>query len=142
MPLQRWTFVLLLCFVDATYGCNFQSDSGPFHCEPLQYSQYCRFGYENTSMPNMFNHTSQDKAAEFFQSHFYLYSLNCSVYAEYLLCFSILPLCVSNHFKRVEPCRELCLAVRESCLSTLRFYGLLWPRDLDCSRFKPSGSVL
>ena len=142
MPLQRWIFVLLLCFVDATYGCNFQSDSGPFHCETLQYSQYCRFGYENTSVPNMFNHTSQDMAAEFFQSHFYLYSLNCSVYAEYLLCFSIFPLCVSNHFKRVEPCRELCLAVRESCLSTLRFYGLPWPRDLDCSRFKPSGSAL
>lgn len=142
--LQTWGFVLLLCFLDATYGCNFQADSGPFHCKPLKYPQYCRrLGYVNfsTSMPNMLNHTSQDRAAAFFQSHLYLYNLNCSVFAKYFLCFSVFPLCVPNQFKRVEPCRELCLAVRESCLNTLRARELSWPRELDCSRFKPSGSA-
>ena len=136
--------VLLLCILDVVYGCNFQPDGRSFQCEPMdsRYSQYCPMGYQETFLPNIFNHTSQDRAAQFFSLHNYLISLNCSVYAKHFLCFSVFPLCIPNQFRRVEPCRELCLAVRESCLPDLRFYGSHWPRELECSRFQPFGSSL
>lgn len=134
--------VLLVCILDIVYGCTFQPDGSSFQCEPMNYPQYCPLGNSNTFLPNIFNHTLQDRAAQFFVLHSYLLSLNCSIYAEHFLCFSVFPLCIPNQFRRVEPCRELCLAVRESCLPFLNVYNLQWPREFECNRFKPFGSAL
>lgn len=38
-------------------------------------------------------------------------------------------------FRFIQPCRSLCVAVRDSCAPVLACQGHLWPEALDCNRF-------
>lgn len=38
-------------------------------------------------------------------------------------------------FSFIQPCRSLCVAVRESCAPVLACQGHSWPDVLDCDRF-------
>lgn len=42
---------------------------------------------------------------------------------------------LSLPFSFIQPCRSLCVAVRDSCAPVLACQGHLWPEALDCDRF-------
>ena len=120
-------------------------------CNPLQNSSTgsssssSSFQINTTSFPNVFGHRNQSEASRFLREHPFLSpeNLDCSPYAKIFLCSSLFPLCYQRLFQKVEPCREMCEAVRDDCLPTLRENGVAWPRSLNCSRnFAPFGSRL
>ena len=151
--LKRWALsaavtVLTALFLTSsqTSACTFDpaAITSSIKCEPITMSRRCSsVGYQNTSFPNIFNHSSQEQAAAFFQEYIepFLY-LNCSSYLEHFLCATVFPLCVERRFSRIEPCRELCVSVRESCTQKLRDVGREWPSQLECSQFVPHGSQI
>lgn len=140
-----YMLVILLSIVTVSLAISCDSipdDSGTAQCQQILNSRCHRFGYNTTSFPNVFNHTNQN-AAEKLLAHIGSAAVgsDCSIYFEPFLCSAIYPIC-TNHFKRIEPCRELCMAVRESCGQTLRDNNYNWDEDLDCNQFPSSESSI
>ena len=148
--LKRWALTAavtaLFLISSQTSACTFDptTSTASVHCEPITLNRRCSsVGYQNTSFPNIFNHSSQEQAAAFFQEFLEpLLYLNCSSYLEHFLCATAFPLCVERRFSRIEPCRELCVSVRESCDQKLRDVDREWPSHLECSQFVPHGSQI
>lgn len=132
-------------------SCSFQPDSS-VQCQNIDFticqSLHLMAGsnYNNTtSFPNVYGHTNLASAREFLERTFLLemVRLNCSANTRLLICSAVYPLCFNGLFQRVQPCREMCLEVKESCEQSLfRATGLSWPEPLDCSLFDPFGSEL
>ena len=142
------TAVYLLTFITISLGvsCDFVPDINhqSVQCQTVLYPGCKNLGYNQTSFPNVFNHTSQRDAEELLvRVGTPLLSVigDCSDYLEHFFCSAVYPIC-TKHFRRIEPCRELCVAVRESCGPPLRENGYEWPEDLDCNLFPPSGSAI
>ena len=114
-------------------------------CELAEPGQdLCPFsdGAWNTSYPNVFNHTSYKMAYRFLYLHRNLTQKSCSEHLSHFLCYAVFPLCFSGTFHKVEPCQEMCVAVRENCTPELIKSGLEWPAELDCNKFPPHGSSI
>ena len=89
-----------------------------------------------TSLPNLFNHSNQAEAIEFLRRVSPpLLVANCSKYLTHFLCSAAFPLCFPKKLRQIHPCRELCLAVRESCTPILTARGLSWPEELNCNLY-------
>lgn len=137
---------VLLLVGDATAQyCNFQPDES-VQCEIVSFTMCSSLpGLNSTSFPNIYGHQNWRQALEFLledRSLLRLESLNCSEYTRILICATVFPLCYHRLFERVEPCREMCSAVRESCLEPLNHNNLPWPESLDCNQFAPYGRKL
>ena len=134
-------FVLHCCVLNA---CLFQPDSS-VRCE-LLLSERCNslYGdmYQNaTSFPNVYGHENQ-ASVELFLKQKWLIQLmdsNCSPFTPYLICLAVYPLCYHEQFNKVEPCREMCVQVRDSCTPVL---PNPWPEELNCNQFPTFGSKL
>ena len=114
-------------------------------CELVRPSKdLCPFqdGVWNTSYPNVFNHTSYSQASLFLSSFQGLVEARCSEHLSHFLCYAVFPLCFSGTFHKVEPCQEMCVAVRENCTPFLNRNGKEWPPELDCKRFPPDRSQI
>ena len=99
-------------------------------------------GSWNTSYPNVFNHTNHKMAYQFLNRHRNIFLQEpCSEHMSHFLCYAVFPLC-SSGFHRVEPCQEMCVAVRENCTPELVKSGMEWPPELDCNKFPPHGSSM
>lgn len=99
-------------------------------------------GIWNTSYPNVFNHTSYAQASKFLHDFAQLFEAKCSEHLSHFLCYATFPLCFPGKFHKVEPCQELCVAVRENCTPFLRSNGREWPKELDCNQFPQHGSKM
>lgn len=127
--------------------CMFQPDVS-VQCETVDASvcgSIPGLHFNSTSFPNIIGHQNQAQAQQFLQHSsllLLLETLNCSEYARILLCAAVFPLCYRHLFERVDPCREMCTAVRESCQEPLRGRDLDWPVSLNCERFAPYGTQL
>lgn len=122
--------------------CIFQPDVS-VQCETVD-SSVCGLHFNSTSFPNAIGHQNQEQAQQFLHetSLLRLETLNCSEYTRLLICATVFPLCYRRRFERVEPCREMCVAVRESCRESLRSRSLDWPTSLNCDMFAPYGTQL
>ena len=101
--------------------------------------------YNNrTSFPNVYDHINGNQARDFLQGSMLLrlVDLNCSPYTRHLVCSAVFPLCYDGLFQRVEPCREMCEAVKEGCEEVLwERERKLWPSELNCTQlFQPYGT--
>lgn len=149
------TLLLLFALVPAggvAQGCQFQPDNS-VRCETIHHHE-CHGLHSipegtlfpnSTSFPNVFGHRDQSEATRFLDNLQLqrLVTLNCSVYARIFICSAVFPLCYYKQFQRVEPCREMCLAVKESCAMELETsIGQTWPRSLDCDQFARYGTQL
>lgn len=133
--------------VGITRCCMFQPDK-TVRCETVDYPM-CRslpgLRFNSTSFPNIYGHQSLDDAQRFLAdtSLLRLADLNCSEYTRIFICAAVFPLCYRQLFGRVEPCREMCVAVRDSCQIPLRNrVSLDWPSSLSCDKFAPYGTQL
>ena len=132
-------------YVPAASACRFQPDTS-VQCQSID-SLTCQSSvhglhFNSTSFPNLYGHRSQGEVASFLdQTNLLLLErLDCSWHTRILICSALYPLCYPGLFQRVEPCRELCLAVREGCADRLSETNQQWPEALDCERFAPYGS--
>ena len=149
-PLQSLhlrVFVVLLSAVVVVRGCMYQPDES-VQCETIQ-SPLCPslpgLHFNSTSFPNMYRHTNQALAEDFLDTTqlLDLESLNCSSYTRILICAAVYPVCYEGLFERVRPCKEMCVAVRESCEDIwFNRYERVWPRELECDQFEMYGTEL
>lgn len=150
-PARRKRRTVFICFwlaslSSSVFGCEpFQPEqtSGGVYCEVVtDFYCYSHLGTWNTSYPNMFNHTSYGQVSRFLDRFKYLFESGCSEHLFHFICFAAFPLCFPGQFYKVEPCRELCVAVREGCSASLSSDGREWPAELDCNQFPPHGSKI
>ena len=150
-PGRRKRKTVFTCFwlasiASSVLGCEpFQPDqtSDAVYCEQVN-DHYCYVHLEtwNTSYPNMFNHTNYLQASRFLDRFQSLFESECSEQLFHFICFAAFPLCFPGQFHKVEPCRELCVAVREGCSAWLSNNGREWPAELDCNQFPAHGSKI
>ena len=124
-------------------ACNFQPDSS-VRCE-LVLSERCRYlgnNHNATTFPNIYGHVSQREVEQFLDQTLLLHlvDLDCSPYTAHLICLAVYPLCYHRQFEKVEPCREMCVDVRDSCAAVLSH--IAWPEALNCDRFPPFGTEI
>ncbi|XP_077994407.1 roundabout homolog 2-like [Glandiceps talaboti] len=93
--------------------------------------------YNNTRLPNLFGHSSQDEVNEGLNEYMPLMKASCSPYISYFLCSAFLPECPrKKKMKTPQPCKELCIKAKEGCEGVLDdVFGDGWPADLDCDQF-------
>ena len=96
-------------------------------------------GYNLTSMPNMFNHTTQEEAALDVHQFWPLIEINCSSDLKPFLCSMFAPLCLLNSKEEVPPCRSLCESARNGCEPLMIKYGFSWPERMKCDKFPEAG---
>ncbi|XP_028650179.1 sizzled [Erpetoichthys calabaricus] len=94
----------------------------------------CRdVGYTEMRLPNFLGHSSLEaEVIPKSQEWVPLLQTGCHPHARTFLCSLLAPVCLDTF---IQPCRSLCVAVRERCAPLLACQGHAWPEDLDCDRF-------
>lgn len=133
-------------------GCEdrktrFRPDATPSTCELVEPDKrLCSLQNAaswNTSYPNIFNHSSHREASKFLTDFQSFIQSGCSDHLSRFICYAVFPLChPASGFHRVEPCQEMCVAVRENCSKFLQSNGMTWLAELNCNKFPPHGSKL
>ncbi|XP_015779581.1 PREDICTED: frizzled-5-like [Acropora digitifera] len=106
-------------------------------CEKIKIPMCQNIGYNFTSMPNMFNHDSQEEAALEVHRFWPLVQIKCSPDLQMFLCLLYAPLCLPNIQLEVQvpPCRSICKQARRGCARLMRKYGFSWPERMKCKVF-------
>ena len=147
----KWCFVYCYAasLITVLRGCETFPPDATSHaptCRPVEPAalDFCPFqdSVWNTSYPNVFNHTSFSQAHSFLNNFADLFQAGCSEHLSYFLCYATFPLCFTGTFHKVEPCQEMCLAVRENCTPFLSSNGAEWPSELNCNQFPPYRSKM
>lgn len=100
-------------------------------CEEIQIS-FCRdLPYNQTILPNLFNHQSQDIARNHLRTYEPLIKLKCSPYLQLFLCTLYAPICL-NSKEPIPPCRNLCLSAKNGCEKHIPSD---WDKKFNCSNF-------
>ena len=109
-------------------------------CEAITIPLCKNISYNQTIMPNLLDHTTQEDAGHELQVHeFYsLVELKCSPDLQSFLCSVYTPVCTVLGGP-IPPCRSLCLSARSGCESIIKNFGFRWPESLECSRFPEAG---
>ena len=111
-------------------------------CEELKIPMCHNIGYNLTSMPNVFNHDTQEEAALEIHQFWPLVEINCSPDLRFFLCSMYAPKCQPNFRDEVPPCRSICKRARNSCAPFMRQYGFAWPERMKCENFPRLGDKL
>ncbi|KAJ7351924.1 hypothetical protein OS493_034532 [Desmophyllum pertusum] len=136
MAVTRDIVFTVLLFLAAFYCASCQVKK----CEKIKVPLCESIGYNFTSMPNMFNHTTQEEAAlEINQFWPLVVKLKCSPDLLLFLCSMYSPVCHPNVKGEVPPCRSLCKRARKGCAPLLRQYGFAWPERMRCRKFPKHG---
>ncbi|XP_066016954.1 uncharacterized protein [Pocillopora verrucosa] len=108
-------------------------------CEKIKIPLCQGIGYNFTSMPNMFNHDTQEEAALEVHQFWPFVEIKCSADLKLFLCSMFAPNCQANVKKRVPPCRSICERARDGCARLMRQYGFSWPKRMRCKTFPEHG---
>ncbi|XP_064104974.1 uncharacterized protein LOC135214531 [Macrobrachium nipponense] len=98
-------------------------------CEPISVPLCEDLPYNTTTMPNFFNHSTQSEASADIRQYKHLTTLECSPDFRLFLCSLYFPKCPESGTIHLLPCRDICLAVRDSCGAIMSIFGFKWP---DC----------
>lgn len=109
-------------------------------CEVITNISFCQgVGYRNASFPN-FRLQTQVQANNELQAFKTLVNTGCSNAIVHYLCSVYAPYCQEN-YRKIPPCANLCIYVRDSCAPTLKTFGFDWPPQLACESWPPYGSI-
>ncbi|XP_007546761.1 sizzled [Poecilia formosa] len=90
-------------------------------------------GYSEMRLPNFLGHSSlEGEVVPRSEDWRPLLQTGCHPQAQAFLCSIIAPVCLDTF---IQPCRSLCVAVRDSCAPVLACQGHPWPEALNCDRF-------
>ena len=144
MGLDRYLmFLTLFAFFSLINSANFtvlDHDSLPHHgrCEAITIP-FCKdISYNETIMPNLLDHTTQEDAGLEVHQFYPLVKVKCSPDLQIFLCSVYAPVCTVLD-KPIPPCRSLCLSARSGCESLMNKFGFRWPEGLECSRYPEAG---
>ena len=77
-------------------------------CEQIQLPMCLNMPYNQTSMPNQFNHQSQQEAAMEAHQFWALVEINCAKELRFFLCSMYTPICLSDYTRPIRACRSVC----------------------------------
>uniref|UniRef100_A0A672ZRI7 Secreted frizzled-related protein 5-like n=1 Tax=Sphaeramia orbicularis TaxID=375764 RepID=A0A672ZRI7_9TELE len=90
-------------------------------------------GYSEMRLPNFLGHSNlEGEVVPRSEDWRPLLQTGCHPQAQAFLCSLIAPVCLDTF---IQPCRSLCVAVRDSCAPVLACQGHPWPEALNCDRF-------
>ncbi|XP_041058070.1 sizzled [Carcharodon carcharias] len=89
-------------------------------------------GYSEMRLPNLMGHTTFGEAIPKSAEWESLLRTGCHSQAATFLCSLFAPVCLDTF---IQPCRSMCVAVRDSCSQVLACHGQSWPDAFDCNRF-------
>ncbi|XP_067091508.1 sizzled [Osmerus mordax] len=106
---------------------------------PKQMSVCQDVGYSEMRLPNFLGHSSLEaEVVPRSEDWKPLLQTGCHPQAQAFLCSLIAPVCLDTF---IQPCRSLCVSVRDSCAPVLACQGQTWPEALDCDRFPTQEDV-
>ena len=133
------TFCVLLIF--STTGVisqrnPIQGPEQPTHglCEDITIPICRDIGYNQTFMPNMLGHETQNDAGLEVTTYHPLVKINCSPQLSLFLCTLYLPVCTILTTP-VPPWRSVCIAARDGCKGLMKKFGHDWPEHMACEKF-------
>ena len=138
MTVNRIMLLTFLLFLSAFH----LSSSKRRKCEAIKIRMCQSIGYNLTSMPNMFNHDTQEEAALEIHQFWPLVHIKCSPDLKFFLCSLYAPKCQPNFKYQVPPCRSICERARKGCAPLMRQYGFSWPERMKCENFPKLGDRL
>ena len=127
MSVMRHVVVLVLLF-----SCSLSQESND-RCEPLNIGTCREFGYTTVRFPNELGQEHQKDAEDELAMLADFIDTGCSKDLKLFLCSLYAPYCNSTALS-VRPCRDLCLNVRDRCLTTIEAKGQDWPNMWRCGR--------
>lgn len=108
-------------------------------CEPITVTLCKDLSYNQTIMPNIFDHATQEEAGLVVHQFYPLVKVECSPQLKEFLCMVYTPVCTILE-RPVPPCRSLCIAARDGCEPIMNKFGFRWPESLDCDNFPTTTS--
>ncbi|XP_071443788.1 frizzled-1-like [Hetaerina americana] len=124
-------------------GVTEEVPPGP-RCEELTLDICRELGYNETSMPNLLNHESQDIARVELRQYMPWVQVNCSADMTFFLCALHAPRCTEVGGRVIEmlpPCRSLCERIKSRCNVVMEKFLYTWPTIFECSRFPEQGEA-
>ncbi|TRY56264.1 hypothetical protein DNTS_028380, partial [Danionella cerebrum] len=121
----------LLFFISVVSSFSFEQTT---RCVPLpSQMSVCEEGpFSEMRLPNLLGHSSVEEAVWSGDEWRTLMYSGCHAQARAFTCALLAPACLDRF---IQPCRSVCIAVRESCSPVLSCLGRSWPESLDCNRF-------
>lgn len=108
-------------------------------CQEITIPMCKGIGYNQTYMPNKFNHDSQEEAGLEVHQFWPLVEIQCSPDLQFFLCSMYTPICVSNYDEPLPVCRSICERARAGCEPLMQQYGFPWPERMSCDRLPEPG---
>ncbi|XP_048244088.1 secreted frizzled-related protein 2-like [Haliotis rufescens] len=103
-------------------------------CGPNEYAMFClKSGYDLTVAHPLNEYVSNIRMKEMYD---FLTRSKCYKHIESFVCAALFPKCSENPFQLTYPCKGLCEDVQERCHPVLQRYGIEWPEELNCTRFR------
>ncbi|KAF6017318.1 FZD8 [Bugula neritina] len=96
-------------------------------------------GYNETYMPNQFNHDNQEEAGLEVHQFWPLVEIQCSPDLQFFLCSLYTPICIQNYHKPLPACRSVCERAKAGCAPLMRQYGFSWPDKMNCENLPEYG---
>lgn len=104
----------------------------PRQCEEITIPMCKGIGYNETYMPNQFNHDNQEEAGLEVHQFWPLVEIQCSADLQFFLCSIYTPICVDNYQKNLPACRSVCERAKSGCAPLMQQYGFVWPERMRC----------
>jgi len=101
-------------------------------CEDINIPMCKGIGYNKTSMPNAFQHDSQEEAGLEVHQFWPLVQINCSSDLSFFLCSMYTPICIEDYPKPLPACSSVCRRAKAGCGPIMSQYGFIWPDKMNC----------
>ncbi|XP_071103561.1 frizzled-5-like [Haliotis cracherodii] len=111
----------------------------PRKCQEITIPMCKSIGYNNTYMPNQFNHETQEEAGLEVHQFWPLVEIQCSADLKFFLCSMYAPICMTNYKKHLPACRSVCERAKKGCAPLMRQYGFAWPERMNCENLPEYG---
>ncbi|XP_061776754.1 frizzled-8-like [Nerophis ophidion] len=108
-------------------------------CQEISVPLCKGIGYNQTYMPNQFNHDTQDEAGLEVHQFWPLVEIKCSPDLRFFLCSMYTPICLEDYKKPLPPCRSVCERAKAGCAPLMRQYGFPWPDRMRCELLPEQG---
>jgi frizzled protein 5/8 len=109
-------------------------------CEKITVPMCRTMPYNQTSMPNQFNHETQQEAASEAHQFWALVEINCAAELRFFLCSMYTPICLPSYAQPIRACKSVCVRARIGCEKYMKKFGFEWPAHMDCNLFPEYGS--
>ncbi|KAF6737191.1 Frizzled-7 [Oryzias melastigma] len=129
------TFILGRFYPSVT-GQHDRSFSVPDHglCQTISVPLCADLAYNQTIMPNLLGHLTQEDAGMEVHQFYPLVQVQCSADLRFFLCSMYVPVCTVLA-EAIPPCRSLCESARQGCEGLMNKFGFQWPKKLRCQNF-------